>query len=250
MVSPKSGGVEEVQRPASCSLLRGRLRQALLDAHDSCSVTAAHDCTLLEGFFGRPSALELASLLGLDLQDKSLPARPDPQHQNWDMGLSSMNSSWNGFGMQDLIMPIQNGIVDLTDDMKRQNSGGISGKQKQGIQKQLLELLKRDLDGGGGGSGGENLVPEMQTRNGWHEENGNGNGDADKHLPRINYLEKISFSSHNAMSMFWRFPQLFCYRKKRKKGRFDGILGFEICNGILGFRILGTQVAQRERRER
>ncbi|KAM1573136.1 hypothetical protein EV2_044197 [Malus domestica] len=150
-----------------------------------------------------------------------------------------MDSSWNGFGMQDSMVPIQNGIVDLTGDMKRQNSGGISGKQKQGIQKQLVELLKRDFDGGGGGSGNENLVPGTQTKNGWHEENGNGNEDADKHLPQIDYLEKIGFSRNNAMSMFRRFPQLFCYRKKGKKWRFDGILGFEICNGILGFGILG-----------
>ncbi|XP_050119687.1 zinc finger protein CONSTANS-LIKE 15-like isoform X2 [Malus sylvestris] len=151
------------------------------DAHGSCSVTAAHDRTPLEGFSGCPSALELASLLGLDLQDKNLPARPDPQLQNWDMGLPSVDPSWNGFGMQDLMVPIQNGVVDLTGDMKRQNSGGISGKQKQGIQKQLLELLKRDLDGGrgGGGSGSENLVPGTQTRNGWQEENGKGNGDVE-----------------------------------------------------------------------
>lgn len=154
------------------------------DAHGSCSVTAAHDRTPLEGFSGCPSALELASLLGLDLQDKSLLARSDPQLQNWDMGLPSMDSSWNRFGMQDLMVPIQNGVVDLTGDMKRQNSGGISGKQKQGIQKQLLDLLKRDLDGsgdgrGGGGSGSENLVPGTQTKNGWQEENGNGNGDVE-----------------------------------------------------------------------
>ncbi|KAM1413513.1 hypothetical protein ACFXTO_026101 [Malus domestica] len=37
------------------------------DAHGSCSVTAAHDRTLLEGIFGCPLTLELASLLGLDL---------------------------------------------------------------------------------------------------------------------------------------------------------------------------------------
>ncbi|KAM1481815.1 hypothetical protein EV1_033666 [Malus domestica] len=47
-----------------------------------------------------------------------------------------------------------------------------------------------DLDGGRGGSGIENLVPGTQTMNGWHEENGNGNRDVDKHLARINYLEK------------------------------------------------------------
>ncbi|KAB2622294.1 hypothetical protein D8674_024476 [Pyrus ussuriensis x Pyrus communis] len=75
----------------------------------------------------------------------------------------------------------------------------------------------------------------------------------DKLLPQIDYLEKIGFSYRNAMSMFQRFPQLFCYRtkkKKKKKWRFDGILGFDICNGILGFEILGMQVAQRKREER
>ncbi|KAM1096358.1 hypothetical protein ACFX15_013462 [Malus domestica] len=33
----------------------------------------------------------------------------------------------------------------------------------------------------------------------------------DKLLPRIDYLEKIGFSRRDALSMFRRFPQLFCY---------------------------------------
>ncbi|KAB2631800.1 hypothetical protein D8674_009319 [Pyrus ussuriensis x Pyrus communis] len=33
----------------------------------------------------------------------------------------------------------------------------------------------------------------------------------DKLLPRIDYLEKIGFSHRDALSMFRRFPQLFCY---------------------------------------
>ncbi|KAH0991983.1 hypothetical protein GBA52_003466 [Prunus armeniaca] len=165
------------------------------DAHGSCSVSAAHDRTPLDGFSGCPSALQLASLLGLDLHDKNLPGRPDPQLQNWDMGMPSLDSSWSGMGLQDLMVPNhnQNGVVYPNDELmvKRQSGGGISGKQKQGIQKQLVELLKRDLDGGGGGGsgggggggdgggcgdGGENLVvPRTPTSSGWQEDNGNGN---------------------------------------------------------------------------
>ncbi|KAI5351857.1 hypothetical protein L3X38_004748 [Prunus dulcis] len=157
------------------------------DAHGSCSVSAAHDRTPLEGFSGCPSALQLASLLGLDLHDKNVPGQPDPQLQNWDMGMPSLDSSWSGMGLQDLMVPNhnQNRVVYPNDELmvKRQSAGGISGKQKQGIQKQLVELLKRDLDGSGGGGGGggcgdggENLVvPRTPPSSGWQEDNGNGN---------------------------------------------------------------------------
>lgn len=98
-------------------------------------------------------------------------------------------------GLQDLMVPNhnQNGVVYPNDELmvKRQSGGGISGKQKQGIQKQLVELLKRDLDGGGSGGGcgagagaggcghgGENLVvPRTPTTSGWQEDNGNENAE-------------------------------------------------------------------------
>ncbi|XP_030478878.1 transcription termination factor MTEF1, chloroplastic [Cannabis sativa] len=44
----------------------------------------------------------------------------------------------------------------------------------------------------------------------------------EKFLPRIEYLEKIGFSHRDAVSMFRRFPQLFCYSiKENFEPKFD-----------------------------
>ncbi|XP_061990812.1 zinc finger protein CONSTANS-LIKE 14-like [Rosa rugosa] len=147
------------------------------DAHGSCSVSAAHDRTPIEGFSGCPSPLELAALWGLDLH-KNNPGRvggggdPVDPTRNWEL-----ESSWNGVNFQDLIVPSQNGEVyrncGEVAPAKRQGSGGSLGKYKQGIQKQLVELLKRDFDGGG-----ENLEPAAAEGNDNASNNVNVNANA------------------------------------------------------------------------
>lgn len=145
------------------------------DSHGSCSVSAAHDRTPIEGFSGCPSPLELASLWGLDLHASKNPGRVDPT-PNLNRDLDSSSTSWTGLNFQDLIVPNQNGgLYHNRGELipaKRQSSGGILGKQKHGIQKQLVELLRRDFDSGGGG-GGENLEAPTPNSNGWQ-----GNEDA------------------------------------------------------------------------
>ncbi|XP_004310121.1 PREDICTED: zinc finger protein CONSTANS-LIKE 14-like [Fragaria vesca subsp. vesca] len=135
------------------------------DAHGNCSVSAAHDRTPVKGFDGCPTPLELAEIWGIDL-------RKSPGRVNDPDRWGEMDSSWNGVNFQDLIVPSQNGGVYRSSGeaapAKRQGSGGSLGKHKQGIQKQLVELLKRDFDGGG-----ENLeAPARNSDNGWE-----GNGD-------------------------------------------------------------------------
>lgn len=159
------------------------------DAHGSCSVSAAHDRTPIEGFTGCPSALELVSLWGFDLGDKKL-EESEMLVQNWvcsqDLVMpidywASSRASATAFS--DLIVPNDNPFLfanlnctDAASMFKKQSPS--CGKHKQVIYKQLVELLKRDFEGGDDdegddnrdvGAGGEdvglqNLVPE--TTNG------------------------------------------------------------------------------------
>ncbi|XP_050371870.1 zinc finger protein CONSTANS-LIKE 14-like [Argentina anserina] len=137
------------------------------DAHASCS--AAHHRTPVEGFSGCPTPLKLAELWGVDLHE--VPGRvndPDPgRHNSWG---ELESSCWNGLNFQDLIVPSNRGVyrnsgaaAEAPPPAKRQGSGGSLGK----LQKQLVELLKRDFDGGGGGE-------NRSSDNGWE---GNDNGD-------------------------------------------------------------------------
>lgn len=155
------------------------------DAHGSCSVSAAHDRTPVEGFTGCPSALELVSSWGFDLGDKKL-EEPVMLVQNWEcsqdlvMPIDSWASRASANAFNDLIVPNENPFLfanlnctDSASMLKRQSPS--CGKHKQVIYKQLVELLKRDFEGGDDGGdncdgdavgedGLENLVPE--TTNG------------------------------------------------------------------------------------
>lgn len=105
------------------------------DAHGGCSAAAAHDRSPVDGFSGCPAALDLASIWGLDLSDKKLSEAADSVFSNWD----SLDS----------ILPVDDSWVrDLGEEVpsppqKAENSS--SGKRKQVILQQLVELLRRDL---------------------------------------------------------------------------------------------------------
>lgn len=144
------------------------------DAHGSCPVSASHDRTPIEGFSDCPSALQLAALLGLDLDDEKLGLTG--QNQN-----SSMQSI--AFGFQELLVPGEDPLIfsdmsfgEILNSSKGQNPS--CGRFKQVILEQLLELSKLDIvgrrdggggrdNGGGGGACGENIVPGTPNRNAW-----------------------------------------------------------------------------------
>ncbi|OMO61001.1 Zinc finger, B-box [Corchorus capsularis] len=127
------------------------------DAHGSCSVSAAHDRTPVEGFSGCPSALELASAWGFDLEDKK------PSDQSWnrchqDLMMPTVESWVYKSSVQEMMVPYETfGYAEIV----KQPSHG-TGKSKQVIFKQLVGLMKRDIMGGGGG-GGENLLPNAEA---------------------------------------------------------------------------------------
>ncbi|KAL7241324.1 hypothetical protein ACSBR2_006863 [Camellia fascicularis] len=140
------------------------------DAHGSCSVSASHDRNPVEGFSGSPSALELASALGVDLEDKK------PQSQllsipNWNFQDSSgvnfdswMYKSAAGVTLQDLMVPSGNNAM-MYSEMGSKRQSPSCGKQNQVLLRQLMELFKREVvgvdDDNGGSGGGENLVPNQ-----------------------------------------------------------------------------------------
>lgn len=161
------------------------------DAHGTCSVSATHHRTQIEGFSGCPSALELASLWGLDLGSKK-PHELPPLIDNWTGCQDSvMPIDWwgyksdgggDGLSFQELVVPnergmvcqgVKSGLVEYTVSKKQSPN---CGKHKQVIHKQLMELLKRELmghdggggaDDGGGGGGGESTVPSTPKRSNW-----------------------------------------------------------------------------------
>ncbi|XP_039059432.1 zinc finger protein CONSTANS-LIKE 14-like isoform X2 [Hibiscus syriacus] len=118
------------------------------DSHGSCSVSAAHDRTLVEGFSGCPSALELASAWGFDLEEKKASDR------SWnvcreDLVMPAVESWLYEAGLQEMIVPYE-GFGFYGETLKKESRG--SGKCKQVIYKQLVELMKRNsMDGGGNG---------------------------------------------------------------------------------------------------
>ncbi|CAN0929170.1 Zinc finger protein CONSTANS-LIKE 14 [Linum grandiflorum] len=151
------------------------------DAHGSCAVSAAHDRTSLEGFSGCPSALKLASIWGFDLANKEKAVVDDrassvPVH-DWNGGSNGgdwmtlierwMCVSQDGSAFPDFTVPIANspmfGGKEQVVSFKRQGSPPpSSGRYKQVIYKQLVELRKRDFV-----PGGDTPAPETPSRSGW-----------------------------------------------------------------------------------
>lgn len=149
------------------------------DAHGSCPLSGWHDRAPIEGFSGCPSAVELAALWGLDLDDK----KPSLTGQ-------CQNSLMQGivFAFQDLIVPGEDPLIfsdrsfgEILSSSKRQNPS--CGRYKQVIHEQLSELSRQDIvggidggggcDWGGGSAGAENIVPGTPSRDAWE---GNADG--------------------------------------------------------------------------
>ncbi|KAK6241805.1 CCT domain - like 4 [Theobroma cacao] len=133
------------------------------DAHGSCSVSSAHDRNPVEGFSGCPSALELASAWGFDLEEKK------PLAKSWngchqDLMMPAMESWLYKSSLQEMMVPYE--CFTCEETVKKQSHG--SGKCKQIIFKQLVELMKRDFMAGdvadGGRGAGENLVPYVEAK--------------------------------------------------------------------------------------
>ncbi|XVF02154.1 hypothetical protein REPUB_Repub04eG0151400 [Reevesia pubescens] len=128
------------------------------DAHGSCSVSATHDRTPVEGFSGCPSALELASAWGFELEEKN------QSDQSWsrshqDLMIPVLEPWVYKTSVQEMMVPYESFSYG---EILKKNHG--SGKCKQVIYKQLVELMKRDFMGGGGS--GENLVPNVEANGG------------------------------------------------------------------------------------
>ncbi|XVE66135.1 hypothetical protein DITRI_Ditri08aG0056100 [Diplodiscus trichospermus] len=132
------------------------------DAHGSCAVSAAHDRTPVEGFSGCPSALELASAWGFDLEQKK-PSDQSSNRYHRDLMIPAVESWVYKTRVQEMMVPYES--FSYEEMLKKQSHG--SGKCKQVIYKQLVELMKRDFVGGavadGGVGGGENLVPNVEA---------------------------------------------------------------------------------------
>lgn len=169
------------------------------DAHGSCAVSASHDRNPVEGFSGCPSAVELASVWGIEIQDKKPNVQVDSS-STWENGFSD---SWMAGKeevsasvlLNDLMVPNHyhhNPAAALIysncggELLKKQNPS--CGKQKQVIMKQLVGLLETDLVDVGGcscGGGGDELGPETPNVSGggvWqeYEEAGGGLKDVDE----------------------------------------------------------------------
>jgi hypothetical protein len=105
--------------------------------------------------------LELASLLGVDLEDKKVnPNQSGPLIQSWTSGGGVMNdpSSWGYDKPSAGVVCLQDLIVPSETVAKRQG-GRSGGKRGQVMCRQLVELLRRRSGGGweglGLGSGGD-----------------------------------------------------------------------------------------------
>ncbi|XP_041016266.1 zinc finger protein CONSTANS-LIKE 15-like [Juglans microcarpa x Juglans regia] len=150
------------------------------DAHGSCSVSASHDRNPVEGFSGCPSALELASLWGIELDEKKM--NPSATSiKNRTISALDDSSSWvfdkSTAGVvcfQDLIVPSENAIVGVNGcgilTMSKKQGGPSCGKRRQVMYKQLVEIFKRDLAAesprGSGGWQGMNVEGLADLGNG------------------------------------------------------------------------------------
>ncbi|XP_022878168.1 zinc finger protein CONSTANS-LIKE 14-like isoform X2 [Olea europaea var. sylvestris] len=133
------------------------------DAHGSCNVSSSHDRVPVEGFSGCPSALELASAWGLEIEDKKPLGLSSGSDPGWWGGLLESWMTKEGLSssvmLQDLIVPNGSAIYSNCGGEMMKGSPNC-GKQKQVILKQLLQLYNQEFadggaDGGGGGGGGE-----------------------------------------------------------------------------------------------
>ncbi|XP_011086854.2 LOW QUALITY PROTEIN: zinc finger protein CONSTANS-LIKE 14 [Sesamum indicum] len=99
------------------------------DAHGSCAVSSAHDRSPVEGFSGCPSAFDLASAWGLEIEEKK-----------------TTSYEWGGL-LEELMVPNASSVIysNYGGELVKKKSPNC-GKQKQVILKQLLELL---ADSGG-----------------------------------------------------------------------------------------------------
>lgn len=123
------------------------------DAHGSCAVSGAHDRSPVEGFSGCPSASDLASAWGLDIDSKKLHQQhTDLEYPSW---MSKDAPPPPSVLLQDLMVPSANNSAIYSTKQTP-----TCGKQKQVIFKQLIELFKRDL-ADGVGAGAEDLVPKI-----------------------------------------------------------------------------------------
>ncbi|KAL3368717.1 hypothetical protein AABB24_009512 [Solanum stoloniferum] len=123
------------------------------DAHGSCAVSGAHDRSPVEGFSGCPSASDLASAWGLDIDSKKLHQQHTVlEYPSW---MSKEAPPPPSVLLQDLMVPSANSSAIYSTKQTP-----ACGKQKQVIFKQLIELFKRDL-ADGVGAGAEDLVPKI-----------------------------------------------------------------------------------------
>ncbi|KAJ4871788.1 Zinc finger protein CONSTANS-LIKE 15 [Raphanus sativus] len=171
------------------------------DVHGSCSsVSDAHVRSVVEGFAGCPSALELAELWGIDLEgmkeEKKQVLLP-MMMESFGMQLDSWISG-SDIMQQELVVP----VPKETTAFKKGGSTSC-GRYKQVLCKQLEEMLKSGVvDGGNGeregeGEGGEGtMVPE---RLGWRrdEEEISGGGEVNQQQPQTTSFTSLLWNAAN-----------------------------------------------------
>ncbi|KAI6686747.1 hypothetical protein NL676_032660 [Syzygium grande] len=201
------------------------------DAHAASPVPSSHLRSRVDGFSGCPSALELASLLGLDLaadEDKKSGHSGLPRNDGQLMQevISSMEgwvygASGNGFGFQDLMVPNDTALSAPYTGVVKQGSTGRTncGRRKQEMHKQLVELLKRDFEdnsdgGGGGGGGGDNLVPRTPNRTtaAWPED---GEGICGEHQHGSDGVDAAVMDHHQPFQQQPTFTSLLMFPTQR-----------------------------------
>ncbi|KAL9672468.1 hypothetical protein QQ045_028719 [Rhodiola kirilowii] len=131
------------------------------DAHANCSSSASHQRMHVEGFSGCPSASELGSAWGFDLD--GVKSDPVESVRDWELqsadAWSFRSASTAEMSLQDLMVPGVDFSSMMVDGLcKRQ--GASCGKRKNVIYSQLIELLKSsDGDGADGeDNNGEDIV--------------------------------------------------------------------------------------------
>ncbi|KAK9008064.1 hypothetical protein V6N11_074968 [Hibiscus sabdariffa] len=109
------------------------------DAHGASSASTAHHRTPVQGFSGCPSALELASVWGFDLRDE----KSSDRRWNQELTMPIVQPRFYEMSVRDV--NVMEPCESSSHGKKKQNHG--SGKYKQVLYKQLVELMKRDFMG-------------------------------------------------------------------------------------------------------